>query len=318
MAEIDYGMSIIDSAASPGTSCGMARALASGSPPKRPAFVSTQVSEARRYFLDLRPRPTRDITVVCGGCERVRADYRVERSTFPYYAIEFVAEGEGQLTLGGREFRLRPGAVFAYGPRVPHLIRTEPARPMLKYYVDFVGLRARQLMDRSPVGPGGFAQVSAPGEIRALFDLVQANSIAEPPFAAALCAALIPVLIHKISEQAVAGSDANPRALATFQRAKRYLEEHADSLKTLEQAARGCGVNLSYLCRLFQRFDRQTPYRFLLRMKMNRAAQLLLDDGLLVKEAAAALDFPDAFTFSRTFKLIFGLSPAAFLQQSQR
>jgi AraC-like DNA-binding protein len=296
----------------------MARSPARESPPKRPAFVSTQVSEARRYFLDLSPRPTRDITVVCGGSERVRPDYRVQRQTFPYFAIEFVAEGEGQLTLAGREWRLRPGAVFAYGPRIPHLIRTEPARPMLKYYVDFVGARARQLMDHSSIRPGAFAQVSAPGEVRTLFDLLQESSIAEAPFAASLCGALIPVLIHKIAEQAVAEADANPRALATFHRAKRYLEEHAASLKTLAQAARGCGVNLSYLCRLFQRFDRQTPYRFLLRMKMSRAAQMLLDDGLLVKEAAAALDFPDAFSFSRTFKLVFGLSPAAFLRQSRR
>lgn len=296
----------------------MAQQPRSAASQKRPAFVSTQVAEARRYFLDLQPRPTRDVTVVCGGSERVRADYRVERRTFPFFAIEFVAEGEGMLTLGGREWPLRPGSVFAYGPRVAHCIRTEPSRPMLKYYVDFVGTRARQLMERSPVRPGGYAQVSSPDEIRTLFDLLQEYSIAEAPFAASLCAALIPVLIHRIAEQAVTEGGANPGALATFHRAKRYLEAHADSLKTLEQAARGCGVNLSYLCRLFQRFDRQTPYRFLLRMKMGRAAQLLLDEGMMVKEAAAALDFPDAFTFSRTFKLVFGVSPAAFLRQSRR
>ena len=318
MAEIDYDMSIIDFDVVNAPSSTVPRPRRDQISQKRPAFVSTQVSEARRYFLDLRPGKTREITVVCGGCERVRPDYEVGRETFPYFAIEFVAEGEGSLTLAGREWRLRPGSVFTYGPGVPHRIRTEPDRPMLKYYVDFVGERARQLLAHSPVRPGECAQVSAPGELRTIFDLLQHNSPAEPPFAASICAALVPVLIHKIGEQAVACDDANPRALATFQRAKRYLEDHAAALKTLEQAARGCGVNLSYLCRLFQRFDRQTPYRFLLRMKMNRAAQLLLDDGLLVKEAAAALDFPDAFSFSRTFKLILGLSPAAFLRQSRR
>jgi AraC-like DNA-binding protein len=311
-------MSIIDFVPAASALSSVPRSKADRQPQKRPAFVSTQVSEARRYFLDLRPDRTRDITVVCGGCERVRSDYEVRRQTFPYFAIEFVAEGEGTLTLDGKDWRLRPGSVFAYGPKVPHLIRTEPARPMLKYYVDFVGERARRLLERSPIQPGECAQVFTPGELRGIFELLQQNATAEPPFAGLLCAALVPVLIVKIGEQAVAGSDANPRALATFQRAKRYLEEHAASLKTLEEAARGSGVNLSYLCRLFQRFDRQTPYRFLLRMKMNRAAQLLLDDGLLVKEAAAALDFPDAFSFSRTFKLIFGLSPAAFLRQSRR
>src|ERR1700754_1091693 len=100
---------------------------------KRPSFVSTQVTEARRYYLNLQPKPTREITIVCGGCERVRPDYLVERRTFPYYAVEFVAEGEGQLTLAGRECRLRPGVAFAYGPGIAHRIQTEPGRPMLKY-----------------------------------------------------------------------------------------------------------------------------------------------------------------------------------------
>src|SRR5687767_12836754 len=106
-------------------------------PSIRPSFVSTQVTEARRYYLDLNPSPSRAIVVVCGGCERLRPDYVVERTGFPYLAIEFVAEGEGSLELAGRSYRLRPGMAFAYGPRVPHLIRNEPGRPMLKYYLDF-------------------------------------------------------------------------------------------------------------------------------------------------------------------------------------
>ena len=105
---------------------------------RRPSFVSTQVAEARRYYLDLQPQPTHDITVVCGGCERVRPDYIIQRRTFPYYAVEFVAEGEGDLVLAGKRCRLRPGIVFAYGPGIAHTIRTAPERPMLKYYVDFV------------------------------------------------------------------------------------------------------------------------------------------------------------------------------------
>jgi AraC-like DNA-binding protein len=36
---------------------------------------------------------------------------------------------------------------------------------------------------------------------------------------------------------------------------------------------------------------------------------------MLVKEAAAELDFADAFHFSRAFKRVYGLSPERFLQQ---
>lgn len=296
----------------------LGNSLKAQSAEKRPSFVSTQVAEARRYYLDLQPKPAREITVVCGGAERVRPDYVIQRRTFPYFAVEFVAEGEGAVTLAGKDYRLRPGVVFAYGPGVPHAIRTEPARPMLKYYVDFVGRRAKELLERSPVRPGRFAQVSTPGEIREIFEALQRNGAGESPYGPALCAALIPVLILKISERAVPAGATDPRALATYQRARGLIDERFLEFKTLEEAARAAGVNLSYLCRLFQRFDHQTPYRHLLHLKMNRAAQLLLDRGMLVKEAAAELGFSDPFNFSRAFRSVFGLSPEKFLARTQR
>jgi len=80
----------------------------------------------------------------------------------------------------------------------------------------------------------------------------------------------------------------------------------------LQEIAQECGVSEAYLCRLFQRYDRQTPYQFLTRLKMNRAAKLLEDPGRLVKQIAAELSFRDAFHFSRAFKKAFGSAPSAW------
>jgi AraC-like DNA-binding protein len=74
---------------------------------------------------------------------------------------------------------------------------------------------------------------------------------------------------------------------------------------------------VAYLSRLFQRFGHTTPYRFLMRLKMNRATELLVDDGMLVKEVAAKLEFADAFHFSRVFKRVYGLPPGRFIKYSK-
>jgi AraC-like DNA-binding protein len=113
-------------------------------------------------------------------------------------------------------------------------------------------------------------------------------------------------------------AETDPRALATYQRAREIIGNRYLEFRTLEETARACGVNLSYLCRLFQRFDHQTPYRHLLRLKMNRAAERLLDSGLLVKEVAAEMGFSDPFNFSRSFKASFGVSPENFVRHGRR
>src|SRR3954469_24921051 len=81
-----------------------------------PGFFSRQIAEARRFFLRLHgPWPER-FNVTCGGSEHCSSDYRIQRADFAYYAVEFVAQGEGTLVLDGKTHPLMTGAVFAYGP----------------------------------------------------------------------------------------------------------------------------------------------------------------------------------------------------------
>ncbi len=76
-------------------------------------------------------------------------------------------------------------------------------------------------------------------------------------------------------------------------------------------------MDRAYLCRLFRRYDHQTPHQFLMRRKMHLAAERLQQSDLLVKQVAAQLGFADPFHFSRTFKRVLGLSPEAFRQQQR-
>ena len=127
---------------------------------KPPEFFSLQVREARRFYLDLAPPPDSPLAVVCGGRESCAPDYAIRRPTFSYYSIEFVSRGKGSLTLDGSTFSLFPGAVFSYGPGVAQDIVTDPDEPLEKYFVDFTGSEAPELLRRHGLPPGSFACVS--------------------------------------------------------------------------------------------------------------------------------------------------------------
>jgi len=278
-----------------------------------PEFFSLQVREARRFYLDLAPRRDITLAVVCGGYESCAPDYAIRRSTFPYYSIEFVARGKGSLVLGGETFSLFPGVAFTYGPEVTQDITTDPSDPLGKYFVDFTGLRAPDLLKQYGLPPASFARVYAPGEIQDIFDdLIRDGK--GTGFAAALCVALLEYLIVKLADSLMPWEPKQTPAFATYQRCRQHITEHFDRLKSLDQVARECHVDRAYLCRLFRRYDHQTPYRFLMRLKMNLAAKLLHEPGAMVKQVAAELGFQDPFHFSRTFKSVFGVSPQAFRQ----
>jgi hypothetical protein len=111
-----------------------------------PEFFSPQVAAARRFYRHLQPSRRVPLSVVCGGLEHCRADYAIHRPTFPFYSIEYVVRGSGELKLANRRHALQPGVLFAYGPRVPQHITGAPEDPLVKYFVDFTGRTAPALL----------------------------------------------------------------------------------------------------------------------------------------------------------------------------
>ncbi len=283
-------------------------------PPSRsqPEFFSLQVRLARRFYLELAPSGRKPLVVVCGGCEHCTADYAVRRATFPYFSIEFVARGKGSLDLAGQRVGLLPGMAFSYGPGIPHEITSDRTDPPVKYFVDFAGAQAAPLLRQYGLAPGTITRVFSPGEIQTIFDDLIQNGLKATPLTPLLCETLLKYLVLKIRELMMPLEATQTRAFASFQRCRRHIQSHYQCLLSLGQIARECHVDPAYLCRLFRRFDHQTPYQLLLRLKMNFAALRLQDPGVFVKQVAAELGFDDPFHFSRAFKNVFGLSPEAF------
>ena len=274
---------------------------------------SPQIQKARRFYFDLRASSSSDLDVVCGGWERCSADYTIKREGLRFQSIEYVAQGEGIVELHGRSFKLTPGTVFSYGPEIPHLISTDPTRLLTKYFVDFSGLRASQLLQEVGLGAGVPLQVSSPNHIREVFDDLVENGMRNTVYSSAICARLLEYLGLAIRESAVPYGTFNTPAFTTYLRCRQYIEDHWLQLHTLGEVAAHCQVSEAYLCRLFQRFDHRSPYQFLTRLKMSHAIQQL-ETNARISDVSDLLGYPDPFHFSRVFKKAYGVSPRQFLK----
>jgi AraC-like DNA-binding protein len=280
----------------------------------RPDFFSTQVSQARRFYLNLKPSPKAGLAVVCGGMEQCAADYAISRRTFPFYSVEFVAQGGGRLKLHGTEHRLQPGSVFSYGPGIAQEIATDPKQPLVKYFIDFSGTKSVGMLAASRLQPGAVASVFPPGEIAPLFDEIIRNGLRGTPGADEICARLLEALVLKVAEARAPLPGHETLAFATYQHCREHIRQHFLRLRSVAQVAEECHLDDTYLCRLFQRFDQQSPYRFLIRLKMNHAAERLQLPAAMVKQVAEETGFANQFHFSRVFKSVFGLPPRAMIK----
>jgi len=286
------------------------------SPPaeRNPDFFSAQVSRERRFYLNLKPSPKTRLAVLCGGVEHCAANYAISRRFFPFYAFEFVSHGSGRLKLKGREHPLQPGSVFSYGPGIAHDISTELRSPLVKYFVDFTGPDATRLLTATRLKPGTVTSVFPPGEIQPLFEELIRNGRRGTPGSHEICVGLLRGLALKILDARAPLPGRDTLAFSTYQQCREHIQNNFLKLRSIEQVAAECHLDNTYLCRLFQRYDHQSPYRWLVRLKMNYAAERLQVPGTLVKQVAEEAGFANQFHFSRVFKSVFGLSPRAMIQ----
>lgn len=280
--------------------------------PTPPEFLSRQISSARRFYFRKPGKNTANLTVYCAGVEHCSPDYFIERRSFPYFALEMVVGGKGSLLLNGQEAVLGPGLIFTYGGEIAHQITSSKEHPLLKYFVNFCGHEAENLLHTLKLTPGALCSVEASAEVRDFFENLVIEGMGNRRHSPRLCALLCEALLWKIAENRVNPREVQSEAYLTYVRCREIVASEYLQISNLTELSRRCSLDPAYLCRLYKKYDHETPYAQLQRLRMSHAAKLLSYPGILVKHAAQSLGIADVFHFSRAFKRLHGLSPRDF------
>lgn len=277
-------------------------------------LLSQQVSGARYFFLNLAPRPAEPLTLVMGGREHCNPDYVVSRRNYPFFVLEYVVSGHGTVTLDGQAHGLGPGMMFASAPTTRCEIRTDPRDPMEKYFLAFAGRGVTARLKRCGIAAGRARQLAAHAEVTSVLEDLLREGQRSGTLASRICAVLCELMLLKIEDTTSLAPHASEPAREAFLRCKALIDARAETLASLEEIAHATGVEASSVCRWFRRYQGTSPYQYLMRRKMNLAAEHLVENGGLVKEAAQRVGFADPYHFSRAFKAVHGVAPRDLLR----
>ena len=100
--------------------------------------------------------------------------------------------------------------------------------------------------------------------------------------------------------------------LSKMERVLKHLHQHYQGKLDIEQLATMANMSASSFHRNFKQVTATSPIQYVKKIRLSRARELLLDQGLKVKQAAAQVGYDSPTQFSREFTRYFGQSPSDY------
>lgn len=246
----------------------------------------------------------------------------------PEIEIAWIVESEGQRLIGDAVGEFESGDLAMIGSGVPHQYRNwKPGRArakVLQFHRDLFGPEflsrpecalVRQLLDDSARGLGFSSGVAAEaqGHIRKLFRMRPGL-----PQLMELMALLHFLSLdedrHPIASVAYA-EPVNVVRIERLQRVLNFIDENWQQSVSLADASRVAALHPQSLSRFFRQHLGMNFQEYLIRLRLSRAARLLLETDRTVVDIAFACGFNNMANFNRHFQAAFQRTPRTYRGQ---
>jgi AraC-like DNA-binding protein len=142
-----------------------------------------------------------------------------------------------------------------------------------------------------------------------LVDLLQEELHAGMPGSAVAVESLVKLIVIAVCRYYSTTDTGSCRALVRVSKAIRHLEDHYADSVSLQTLARVANMPLRSFRRAFKQATGCAPSVYLLRLRIERAAELLTHPDANVTTAAFDVGFDNSSYFTRQFRKVMGVTP---------
>jgi AraC-like DNA-binding protein len=260
---------------------------------------------------------TRDLCVTHIGAFSAACGHYMERPHGTSQHILLVCvSGKGHATLGGREWRLVPGDLLFLPPREAHTYGADELSPWTILWAHFRGERASDYLTMLGVSRDQpIMKVSDTGPLAGAFE--DAFHFVTYGFGQAALIGLATGFARMLGVARVLQRTSDSQPLKTENRLLQTLaalRESPEKSWTVETMAQDAGLSVPHFTDLCRRQTGMPPLAYLIRLRLQRAMDLLQRGSHNVEQAARAVGYEDPFYFSRLFRKHLGIPPSACRQ----
>ena len=252
-----------------------------------------------------------------GGFNQAKYHFVERRHGTAQYILIICLAGLGTCRVGPKTWRLEKGHGIVLPPETYHCYQADQEQPWTILWVHFVGKTASEFA--STLGVTLAEPSFWIGDLAVVIDAFEETyryvlSGYTDRDLLGLSTSLVHLLgLCRIHQK----SPGLRRRLAEDRilRSIRYMRANLAQPITLKDCAQSAGWSEAHFSLIFRRQTNLSPIRFLTRLKIHRACELLKTTDLSMQEIAREIGFEDQFYFSRLFHRHLRMAPTTYRRE---
>lgn len=233
------------------------------------------------------------------------------------YSIYYIANGKGYFNHDGKSYIIPEGSLVVYFPNVRHnyYFKKEDGTRML--WSHFSGSGCSMLNSLSHDCPTVVPIVPQKQFVSAFEKMIDAH-YNKQEMGNNLCNGYMSVILALIEQSTLSAKKATGnKSNKPLEQVLSRMHVEFDQPIDISEYAKMCHLSEDRFIKLFKAHTGCPPYRYQLRLRIERAAEMLENYSVSVSECAEVVGFNDVAYFSRVFKKFTGHPPSYYKHTSQ-
>lgn len=257
----------------------------------------------------------KDINPVVAGWEECASGHAFGPAIREYYLIHYVTSGKGIFQRKGRTFTVEKNSMFLIRPHEKTFYQADSEEPWSYIWIGFEGSLAKELLEIT-----GLKEDSPVLYAPYLRDLFMDIKTAEHLHASTeifLCGRIFD-MFSSLQEAHFKENQPSKSSSVYVKHTEDYLRANYAMPLKISKLADMLGIDRRYLCRIFTKATGETPQRYLINLRLKKAAELLRTGEYTVGEVSRSTGYEDIYNFSKMFRKMYGVSPKNYKQGRHR
>ncbi|WNS45227.1 AraC family transcriptional regulator [Paenibacillus sp. MMS20-IR301] len=260
-----------------------------------------------------------ELSVLFSGEGRPHPGHKIGPSVHDYYLIHTVLEGGGQFQSGTFSARCRAGDTFVIFPGSLFSYQADQDTPWHYAWVALQGTGIHELLAAVGITRNQpFLHEGNAAELHTLYTRIRLSfqQSAYPRLESLEASGWVRLLLHQFGR---GNLNALPEHLAAMpeiidrqiDQAIRWISLQFHQQISIDHLASSLGYHRVHLSKAFKQRTGLSPKQFLLKMRMDKARELL-EGPLTIEQVASSVGFNDALYFSKQFRKATGMPPSEY------